>query len=321
MSHKQQTIYIALVFLVLAIANGSSVYGQGKLRRIRDAVRHNKPAKPKHDNSRDDDHRSKKRKDKRKRERNRGRNRNRNRNRDSAFEIVIGGLLTPQPEPVHVVHHHPAPVSSAPVISAQVVPPSVIVAEPEPVYQPVVTEVIESPIAEADYFSKNASNFDWGVRMSAVGGTDFDDIVFGRFDLLLQVHGGPGIDTSVTMIRESGMSFRDHLFLGDVNFVYEPVAGDNFRIRIGIGVNWLGDSYGGDAGFNMTSGFDWRLTNRATVSGVIDFGSIGDTDITHARLGLGRLVSPNTEWVVGYDYLDISGVTIGSAFTGLQFRF
>jgi hypothetical protein len=198
---------------------------------------------------------------------------------------------------------------------------AVVPAPPQPVYQPVVNPIVEQPTIESDYFVNSAKSFDWGIRLTAVGGTDFDDIAFGSFGLLLQNPSGLGVDTSVKMIRESGMDFRDHLYIGDVNVVYEPIATQNFRVRVGVGINWLGDSYSGDAGFNMTSGFDLRLTDQILATGEVDFGSIGDADITHARLGLGRLVSQNTEWVVGYDHLNIGGVTIGSAFTGLQFRF
>jgi hypothetical protein len=92
-------------------------------------------------------------------------------------------------------------------------------------------------------------------------------------------------------------------------------------MRVSVGINWPGDSYSGDAGFNMTSGFDLQLSERFLATGEIDFGSIGDTNITHAQISLGRAISHNTEWTVGYDNLDIGGVTIGSAFTGLRFRF
>ena len=118
------------------------------------------------------------------------------------------------------------------------------------------------------------------------------------------------------------MSVRDHLYLGDVNLTYEPVlANDRFRMRIGAGVNWLSDAYGSDAGFNMTGGLDWKLSDRWLLTGEIDFGTIGDTDLTHAQISLGRALSQQTELTFGYNYHDIGGVTIGSAFTGLRFRF
>ena len=210
---------------------------------------------------------------------------------------------------MHVVHH--VPTYTATPIGAQ----------PEPIYQPVVAPVVQQPVSESDYFESLGSTFNWGVRLSAVGGTDFDDITFGNFDLLLQIPGGVGIDTSVAVLRESGSYFRDHLYLGDVNLVFEPIVTDSFRMRLGVGVNWLGDAYGADAGFNMTCGFDWRLASRWIATGEVDYGSIGDADLTHAQFSLGRALSAVTEWTVGYDYRDIGGVTIGSAFTGLRFRF
>jgi len=331
--NRQQLAYCFLLTILLFVANNQSVFGQGKLGRVRDAVRNSKPSKPKNDSredrnrdnerSRNDDRRrdnDRQARNPRPQKRRQTNKRRRSPRCNSGLDIVIGPRLiapVPRVQEVHVVHHTPQQIAP-PVIEPVFVETAIV---PEPVYQPVVSPIVEAPIPGADYFSESVSSFDWGVRMSAVGGTDFDDIAFGRFGMLLQVPGGPGIDTSVTMIRESGMSFRDHLFLGDVNIVYEPVIGDNFRMRVGLGVNWLGDSYGGDAGFNMTSGFDLRLTERTIATGEIDFGSIGDTDITHAQISLGRVINQNTEWIVGYDNLDIGGVTIGSAFTGLQFRF
>lgn len=317
MNRNQHIVYSVLLLAVLFLANGNALYGQGKLGRVRDAVRHSKPAKPNSNTSHNDhDDRVDRRHDRDRghrpsKNRRRNHNRNRNRNFDSGLGIVIGSAFAPSVEAVHVFHHSPA---------------AVVVPAPQPVYQPVVNpiveqQIIEQPIIESDYFVESAHSFDWGIRLTAVGGTDFDDIAFGSFGLLLQIPGGLGVDTSVKMLRESGMDIRDHLYLGDVNVVYEPIATQNFRMRVGIGINWLGDSYGGDAGFNMTSGFDLQLTDRFMATGEVDFGTIGDTDINHAQISLGRMISQNTEWTVGYDNLDIGGVTIGSAFTGLRFRF
>jgi hypothetical protein len=322
MNCRQKIAFRLLLLTVLLIATSQSLYGQGKLGRIRDKVRENKPTperREERDNQGDRD-RTRDRKQNRNRQRQaapgrrRKPNRNRRRNCDPGLGLAVGGFFAaPQVETVHVVHHAPTQVVVDPIptsVVAQTVAPLIKIEEP--IYKEVVT-----PAPELHY----SDQFAWGVRVSAIGATDFDDIVQGSLGMLLQAPNGPGIDTSVTMIRESGMTFRDHLFLGDVNLVYEPIFQDNFRLRIGIGVNWLGDSYGGDAGFNITSGFDLKLTQRAIATGEIDFGSIGDTDITHARIAIGRKINTTTEWVVGYDHLDIGGVTIGSAFTGLQFRF
>ena len=191
---------------------------------------------------------------------------------------------------------------------------------PQPVYQTVVVPAGYDPSIENGRFDI-PHTFDWGLRLTAVGATDFDQITQGNFGLLLQVPKGIGLDTSVTLLRESGQGFRDNLYFGDVNFVFEPIYSEYFRFRIGVGVNWLGDSFGGDSGINFTAGFDCRLSERTIATGEIDFGTIGQTDITHAQISLGRAISQRTEWTVGYDRLEIGGTDINSVFTGLRFRF
>ena len=46
-----------------------------------------------------------------------------------------------------------------------------------------------------------------------------------------------------------------------------------------------------------------------------------ETSTSHAQLSPGRAINQTTERFVGYDYLDIGGVSTGPAFTGLSFRF
>ena len=181
-------------------------------------------------------------------------------------------------------------------------------------------EVAETYLEHEDIYVKPAGDyFDWFTRLSVSYGYDFDDLAQGNFALLLQPPGGLGLDTSVAMLRETGSTFRDHLWLGDVNLVYEAIAGD-LRGRMGLGVNWLGDAYGGDAGINLTTGFDWRLSSRWVLSGEVDLGSLGDTDLFHGRLSLGRRID-RAEWMFGFNYHDIGGTSVNSAFTGLGFRF
>jgi hypothetical protein len=229
--------------------------------------------------------------------------------------LSLNNFVTPVVEEVHVVHHAPLLTHPANAVS---IPPVIAAPAGVPVSAPVALG--RANIGE-DYFPEGVSSSSWFARLSMQGGTDFEDITLGQLGLLLQASGGLGLDTSVTMFRESGIDFRDNLLLGDVNLVFEPVASDPFRLRVGIGVNWLGDSYGGDAGFNMTTGFDWHLHPRWWLTGELDLGSIGDTDLAHTQISLGRSLGPSTTWTTGYSHNDIGGVTIGSAFTGLLFRF
>ena len=324
---KNACLALAIFALVIG-ANGTAI-GQGKLGRVREAVRETKPRKPKTQapKPRDESERSEQEHDDRddhqshrghnRRQQNRSSHRTHDR-RDRSPNILLGAATFIRPEPVHVVHHHLAPAATAPVIITAPQPTYETVVEPTAQIHPPTTP---QPTPVETYFN-HSPDFDWAVRLSALGGTDFADIAHGSFGLLIQPRGALGIDTSVTMFRESGMSVRDHLYLGDVNLTFEPtLASDRFRMRIGAGINWLGDSHGGDAGFNMTGGMDWKLTERWLMTGEIDFGTIGDTDLTHAQVSLGRALSEQTELTFGYNYHDIGGVTMGSAFTGLRFRF
>jgi hypothetical protein len=148
-----------------------------------------------------------------------------------------------------------------------------------------------------------------------------DDLSQFGFDFLANATAGFGIDTDVRMLREHGVGFRDHLWLGDVNIVYELFPSEYVRPRVGVGVNWLADNYGGEAGLNLTVGADVQLLSRLTLTGEADFGTLGDSDFFHANATVGLQQSENVEWYAGYDYLDIGGVQIESLVGGLRFRF
>ena len=325
---KNACMVLAVCALVVGVT--ATAHGQGKLGRVREAVRESKPKKPRKQEpkkeekpkrskrDRDDHAKRKTSRDHGHQQRNRSSHRSRDRRRDRSLGLFLSSVAFSRPKPVHVVHHHVTQVDPAPVI----------VAAPQPAYDTVVEPTLPvhtptpQPTTVSETYFQQWPDFDWAVRLSALGGTDFADIAHGNLGLLLQPKNGLGIDTSVTIFRESGVSVRDHLYLGDVNLTYEPVlANDRFRMRIGAGVNWLSDAYGSDAGFNMTGGLDWKLSDRWLLTGEIDFGTIGDTDLTHAQISLGRALSQQTELTFGYNYHDIGGVTIGSAFTGLRFRF
>ena len=91
-------------------------------------------------------------------------------------------------------------------------------------------------------------------------------------------------------------------------------------MRIGAGFNWLADSWGSDFGFNLTSGFDAKLTERVILGGEVDLGNLGHSDYLHAQLSLGYRLE-NVELVVGYDHTNMGSVDLDSPFAGLRFRF
>ena len=161
----------------------------------------------------------------------------------------------------------------------------------------------------------------WHARFGIQYGIDTDDLSHFGFKLLANRHGGIGVDADARILRESGVSFRDHLWLGDFNIVYELFPSASVRPRAGIGVTWLADRIGGEAGLNLTIGTDVKITRNVFFATEADFGSLGDADFFHAQATLGILQNESVEWYVGYDHLDIGGVRIKSGIAGLRFHF
>ncbi len=301
---RQSTILIAFV-LVFGFCLTSDLYGQGKLGRVRETVRRHEtpPSETTHHHQ---DNNS---------------NEEKHRNHRSPQPCYGGGaslgsvfMTTPlfnNHRPQRIVHEHIHVVEPAPLA----------LTEPgdQTYFDQDVSDSImlsQRPIVRPweNYFKT------WSKRLSATYGSDFDEIAQGYFGLLLQSPGGFGLDSSVMMLRENSATFRDHLWIGDVNLVYEVINSSDFRARIGVGINWLGDSYGGDSGANLTSGFDWQLSPKWILTGETDFGNLGDSDLFRGELSIGRQFN-NAEWTTGYRHTDIGGTSLGSVFTGFRFRF
>ncbi len=298
MIRKSNILHTVLLLGVLVpgvFGCSSELQAQGRLSRIRDSVRRPDPPRQSHKQDDDDDnnhdHGSKRKK--------RG-----SRHRRGHVPRLSLNFLYNDCCPPHVVEHvhwyEPAPLVLA---QSPAAPPELV---PGP---PVVFDSIGD-----SYFSC------WSGRMTGFFGNDFSGLSQGTLGLLLQRPAGFGLDTSVTMFRESGVSFRDHLWIGDFNVVYEVINVGYFRARLGAGVNWLADRYGSKAGGNLTMGADWQISPNWVLTGEADLGSLGDTDLFHGQISIGRQFG-SAEWAAGYDYYDIGGTSIGGVFTGLRFRF
>ncbi len=304
---RQATILSAFV-LVLGFDLTSDLLGQGKLDRVREAVRHHDspPAEKKHRHREDESNE----------EKHTYHGGHQNRRHRSACGPSFGPVFTAPRSfsnyrPQRIVHDHIHVVEPTPLI----------LTEPfdETYFDQGVSDSMalsQSPLGptwENDFET-------WSGRLSSTYGYDFEEITQGYFGLLLQSPGGFGLDTSVMMFRENGGTFRDHLRMGDVNLVYEVVNSGDFRARMGVGINWLGDQYGGESGFNLTTGFDWQLSPEWVLTGETDLGNLGDSDLFRGELSIGRQIG-NAEWATGYRHADIGGTSLGSVFTGFRFRF
>lgn len=219
--------------------------------------------------------------------------------------------------------HEPVFVPTTTVVTPLLVePPS---RRPVPVHPRVQDEMIGEPMVIDSYENEMASiGEDWfsstDSRFWATLGGDFDDLFFGSLGFHLQAPRGPGLDVSVSTIRESGMNIRDHLWLGDANLVYQIVRRPRLKSHLGIGVNWMGDSLGGAAGFNLTAGVDVKLGDNWSLTGEGDIGNLGDADFLHTKVALNRQFD-SLQWTVGYEAYDIGGTKLDSVFTGFVLRF
>ena len=160
---------------------------------------------------------------------------------------------------------------------------------------------------------------DFQVRFEIDYAGDEADVDRSGFGLLLNATAGFGIDTGARIFRESSDDFRDHLWLGDFNIVYELFPNEFVRTRAGIGFNWLSDAYGSDAGLNLTLGTE-LFAGPIIFTGEVDMGTLGDADLFHGRLTAAISNGDHVEFFAGYDFLDIGGTEIRGAVAGIRFR-
>ena len=220
------------------------------------------------------------------------------------------------PTVVEQHHYYEAPVVSNPPL---IVTEQPLVEQIEPIMTPeqLTTEGIQESVVVSDPFEVSSP---LQVRFEIDYAGDEADVDRTGFGLLLNATGGIGIDTGVRIFRESGTDFRDHLWLGDFNIVYELYPTTFMRTRAGLGFNWMADGYGGEAGLNLTVGTE-LFAGPIIFSGEIDAGTLGDTDLLHGRLTASLRQGEHMEWFAGYDYLDIGGTEIRGVVGGLRFRF
>lgn len=336
-----------VLILIKIVLIATPVFGQGRLSGIRNEVRRTeskpptkKEAKPRkrptssEANHRDDDHNDDRddhrhdtgRRNSHRHDHHRG-NRH-HRSRRPRPRVSFFSCPTP-PQVIHTREIHliePAPVLVPtmpvdPMHTPLVVPQApmgevTLDAQPyQSVVEPIHVAEVESAIGDEVFVSEFAN---WGARVTAWYGGGVDDISQGNLSFLFQSPGSLGLDGNVRTVREKG--FSDHLWLGDLNVVYEPVLTDDFRFRIGAGFNWLADSWGSDFGFNLTAGFDSQLSERWILGGEVDLGNLGSSDYLHAQLSLAYQLQ-RAELVVGFDHTNIGSIDLNSPFAGVRFRF
>lgn len=151
-------------------------------------------------------------------------------------------------------------------------------------------------------------------------GLDFDDMNHAHGRIFGDYKSRFGIDSEFFYRHENVPSGNDELWNGDFNLTYRFAQNESWQFRAGLGVNWLRDRFGSDAGFNTTYSVEWFPGDPVVVTGLIDWGRIGDTSIFHYRTTAG--VSHNG-WgmFTGYDVTRISDQSIHAWINGVEYRF
>lgn len=129
-----------------------------------------------------------------------------------------------------------------------------------------------------------------------------------------------GIDTETNYWNESSSAGSDHVWTGDANLIFRFAESEHVQMRAGLGVNWLSDRVGTNAGMNFTYGLDWFPRKPFTISTVFDFGSIGRGTLFHNRTTAGLMLGP-VEAFAGYDYFQIGSTSFHGPVAGLGYRF
>jgi len=151
---------------------------------------------------------------------------------------------------------------------------------------------------------------------------DFDSIwQLGFHTLFEPVHNSIALDSEVNFWREQvGSSQHDELWTGDLNLVIPVLSSERFVARFGAGMNWLSDRIGTEFGINATVAMDWFIADPWILSGEMDFGSIGNSELFHGRFTAGILYK-HVEFYTGFDYFEIGNFDSRQLVGGIRLWF
>lgn len=169
-----------------------------------------------------------------------------------------------------------------------------------------------SPTHEGD-------NFVARVRMEH--GFRYDGVQRSGIAAHLEDRGGVGLQGDWHRYTERLDTGRtDRLDFGDVNVVFRAVETEQFHARVGLGVNWMNDRFGTEAGVNFTAGVECFPVRPWVVTAELDIGGIGEATMIHGRVTVGAIWD-RIEFFAGYDVRTIESVTLQGPLAGLRVWF
>lgn len=158
------------------------------------------------------------------------------------------------------------------------------------------------------------------IVLQAAYGSDVVDVnqfqgrIFGDLDLRL------GFDSEASYFTENTATGTDDFWRGDVNLTWRFAQNEHWQFRAGLGMNWMHDSRGGEAGINGTYNIEWFPADPWVLSSSLDVGSLGSSGLLHTRNTIGMT---HNGWGIftGHDYLKLDSTSLHTWVTGIEYRF
>jgi hypothetical protein len=137
-------------------------------------------------------------------------------------------------------------------------------------------------------------------------------------NLLVETTPRLGLDTTFLNATERLSPMRhDALWLGDANLFFRFAQSHWLVTRAGLGFNYLADNRSANFGFNFTYAADFFPAKPWIVSGELDLGTLGHTNLYHFRGTLGANWR-SAEAYLGYDYYDVGPTQIAGLVAGVR---
>lgn len=161
----------------------------------------------------------------------------------------------------------------------------------------------------------------WGFRLSLEDGNDFRGLNRLNGQLRIDHESRFGLITNWNWYREKlSCGCTDETMIGDTNVIFRFAQNEVASMYTGLGFRVLSDRHQTDWGFNFTYGGDWFPVRPFIVSGVFDWGTLGNTGAVHARGSIGAIFR-GWEVYAGYDWLQIGRTNLCGPMVGLRWWF
>jgi hypothetical protein len=165
--------------------------------------------------------------------------------------------------------------------------------------------------------SESPSDFNFRIQFET--GYDFEGVASFSGNFLLDTESRLSFELGASYMREwIEESVYDTLNTGEFNILWRFVQSPNLQMRAGLGIRYMNDYIGTERGFNFTYGLDLYPVKPWIVSASVDFGSLGEANVSSARFTVGAAVK-RFELYAGYNSLRVDTVEIHGPVAGIRY--